>query len=280
MTGYVKPDIDELKVKDLKLYNAYYCGICTALSKKYGPLSRIFLSYDATFMAILSDAFSNGERKFGESRCPLPPFRKKRVVRRNHSIDFGVEISHLSTRLKIDDTRRDSKFLRRMFAILAIPIFGKVDISFIKVVKPLINKMIFLELTESANPDEVSDAFGEVMVALIRNVQSLQRAKFFLYLIGKWVYLIDALDDISKDITRGVYNPYFFKYKEFFSGSNPEDFTKFVKKHEEFSLKFLIHRIQEEFTNIEKDMKRNSQLVKNVVFYGIPKTTSKILEHS
>lgn len=280
MTGYVKPDLDELKVKDLKLYNAYYCGICTALSKKYGPLSRVLLSYDATFIAILSDAFSNEKRTFGKSHCPLPPFQRKRVVVENHSVDFGVEISHLSTRLKIDDIRRDSKFFKRILALLVVPILGKVDISLMKSIKPMVNKMVFLELAKSPNPDEISDVFGEIMKTMTKAMDKLRRAELFLYLIGKWVYLIDALDDISKDVEKKLYNPYFFKYKESFSENSLKNFVAFVKKNEEPSMRFLISRIQEEFLNIEGDMTRNSQLIKNVVFYGIPKITSKILKCS
>ena len=280
MTGYVKPDIDELKVKDLKLYRAYYCGICTALSKKYGPLSRMFLSYDATFIAILSDAFSDEKIIFGKSRCPLPPFQKKHVVIENRSIDLGVEISHLGTRLKIDDTKRDSRLFKRVLAILALPIFGKVDTSLMESVKPMVNKMIFLELTKSPNPDEISDEFGKSIMVMAKMIDKLRRAELFLYLIGKWVYLIDALDDISEDIQKKTYNPYFFKYKKFFSEKDSDDFIAFVKKNEEPSMKFLISRVQEEFLSMESDMTRNSQLIENVVSYGMPKITSKILKPS
>ncbi|GEM_PF-1637274 len=280
MTGYVKPDLDELKVKDLKLYNAYYCGICTALSKKYGPLSRVLLSYDATFIAILLDAFSDEERIFGKSHCPLPPFQKKRVVVENHSVSFGVEISRLSTRLKMDDITRDSKFFKRILAYLAIPILGRVDISLMESVKPMINKMIFFELAKSPNPDEISDVFGEIMRTMAKTIDKIQPAELFLYLIGKWVYLIDALDDISNDIKRKVYNPYFLKYEKFFSEDGLEKFIAFVKKNEEPSMRFLISRVQEEFSSIESEMTKNSQLIKNVVFYGMPKITSKILKCS
>jgi len=143
LTGYVRPDLDELKGKELKLYRAYYCGICTDLSNRYGPFSRLLLSYDATFMAIFFDAFSNERPKFGKSRCPLPPFQKKDVVLRNSAIKFGVEISRLGTRLKTEDSKRDSKLAKRFFIFLVASLFRKVDVSLLKVIKPKIDKMVF-----------------------------------------------------------------------------------------------------------------------------------------
>jgi hypothetical protein len=108
MIGYLKPDVNELRVRELKLYNAYYCGICTGLSKKYGPVSRLLLSYDSTFFVILSDALSGSQCQFAHARCPLPPFQKKRIVK-SEDMRFGMEISKFFSDLKIDDFKRDSK---------------------------------------------------------------------------------------------------------------------------------------------------------------------------
>lgn len=279
MTGYVRPDVDELKGKELKLYRAYYCGICTALSNRYGPLSRLFLSYDATFMAIFFDAFSNERPKFGKSRCPLPPFQKKDVVIRNSAIEFGVETSRIGTRLKIEDSKRDSKAMKRFFFFLIAPLFQKVDDSLMKVIKPKIDKMVFLEITHSSDPNEIADVFGEALSSMVRWAKAPNETTLLLHLIGRWVYLIDALDDIKEDAKKFSYNPYILKYEHRFSQDDLLSVIDFVKENEESSIRFLLQRMQEEFLGLKEKMVRNSTLIENVIFYGIPKVTSIILNN-
>ena len=53
MFGYVTIYEPELKVKDLKKYRAYYCGLCRTLKEKYGSMGQVTLTYDMTFAVIL-----------------------------------------------------------------------------------------------------------------------------------------------------------------------------------------------------------------------------------
>ena len=49
MFGYVTVCEPELKVKDLKKYRAYYCGLCRTLKEDYGFMGQMTLTYDMTF---------------------------------------------------------------------------------------------------------------------------------------------------------------------------------------------------------------------------------------
>ena len=53
MFGYVTICEPELKVKDLKKYRAYYCGLCRILKEDYGFMGQMTLTYDMTFAVIL-----------------------------------------------------------------------------------------------------------------------------------------------------------------------------------------------------------------------------------
>ncbi len=275
MTGYVKPDLDEFKVKELKLYNAYYCGICSNLSKKSGPFSRVVLNYEATFISILDDAFSSKDPSIGTSRCPLPPFRKKKIVMENEAVEVGTEMSKMTAKLKIEDARRDFRGLKKLLAFFPFPM-GRPDPELSRRIKEHMDRIVFLELTESEKPDEVADAFGASVATVSKNYANLEKTGFFLNLIGRWVYLIDAVDDLGKDLRKKNYNPYIFKHG-LNSGEDP-DAVKKIREIEKTSVNFLMGRVQEEFLKLEKTMLRNSNLIANVVFYGMPKIASKVLD--
>ena len=53
MFGYVTICEPELKVKDLKKYRGYYCGLCRVLKEEYGFMGQMTLTYDMTFAIIL-----------------------------------------------------------------------------------------------------------------------------------------------------------------------------------------------------------------------------------
>lgn len=69
MFGYVGINNEELKVKDLKRYKAYYCGLCEELGSKYGGRGRLTLSYDMTFLAILLTGVYEKTPKLSTLRC-------------------------------------------------------------------------------------------------------------------------------------------------------------------------------------------------------------------
>ena len=53
MFGYVTICEPELKMKDLRKYKAYYCGLCRKLKEDYGTMGQMTLTYDMTFAIIL-----------------------------------------------------------------------------------------------------------------------------------------------------------------------------------------------------------------------------------
>lgn len=270
MIGYLKPDLDELKVKELKFYNSYYCGICTLMSKKYGPFSRLFLSYDATFFAILSDTIGKVQILYDNSRCPLPPFQRKKIVK-SDGVEFGSNVSKLFFKLKIDDFKRDSKGIKHFLSFFLLSLKSE---KFEEISKKYVNKLRFNELTRESNIERMADLFGDFSCALSNSIENLKTASNMIYLLGKWVYLIDALDDLEIDFKEKNYNPYLEKYKDF---ATTDLFDK-IKDREKRSIVFLVSRIQEEFAKLNLQNSLGKTLIENVLFYGLPKVYQKIIE--
>ena len=70
MFGYVKPDANELLVKEYEFYRALYCGICHSMKKNTGSRSRITLTYDSVFLALVRMLYEDDiEFKVVKKRC-------------------------------------------------------------------------------------------------------------------------------------------------------------------------------------------------------------------
>ena len=61
MFGYVTICEPELKMKDLRKYKAYYCGLCRKLKEDYGTMGQMTLTYDYTVCS-----------RYERSACILP----------------------------------------------------------------------------------------------------------------------------------------------------------------------------------------------------------------
>ncbi|MGC8704912.1 MAG: DUF5685 family protein [Athalassotoga sp.] len=271
MIGYLKPDLDELKVKELRLYNSYYCGICTSISKRYGPFSRLLLSYDAVFFSILSDVVKKEKIEFGSSRCPLPPFQKKKIVK-SEGVSFGAEISKFFSELKVEDFKRDSRGIKHFLSFFILNLKSNI---FKDIANSYIKELYFYELTREPDPEKMAEIFGNFSRALSGSIESLKSASTMIYLIGKWIYLADALDDLEKDFKDGNYNPFLEKYGDLFE---IKEFFDRIKEKERASLVFLVSRIQEEYLSLKLENFAGKSLIENVIFYGLPKVNKKIME--
>ena len=93
------------------------------------------------------------------------------------------------------------------------------------------------------------------------------------YFLGKWIYLIDALDDYEKDVKEGSYNPFFYCY-----GENKTVKELFEKHGKEVSYVFSDVFASLKTATGECKFYFNKDLIENVIFRGIPSVTLKILK--
>lgn len=109
MFGYIKCYKDELKVKDVKKYEVYYCGICSRIQRQLGFLFRISLSYDATFLGVFLDGFSKKIENY-QFYCPLMPFGRNKVLQSNISmLDYAALMNGYIFIKKLEDNYQDDK---------------------------------------------------------------------------------------------------------------------------------------------------------------------------
>ncbi len=219
MFGYVIPEKSELRVRELALYQAYYCGLCKTIGKREGPLARLTLSYDCSYIAmLLSGAYGCGGCY--EGRCAFKPFGKPRAIAsRSGPLNFAADVNVLLTWYKLRDDWRDEKRVPSRLAMAALSRAKRRASanapSVAEAIEKGIGELSALERTGCRELDAPADAFARMIRSVIASYNQADQAKgisaaleLTAYNIGKWIYLADAWDDREKDAGTGAYNPF------------------------------------------------------------------------
>ena len=121
MFGYVRVHKPELKVKEYELYRSTYCGLCRSMGKCTGQCSRMTLSYDFAFLAIMRVTLLRQEVSFGKKRCLAHPLQKKHYMENNPSLEYCSGAAALLNYHKIADDLADERGIKKLRAILVLP---------------------------------------------------------------------------------------------------------------------------------------------------------------
>lgn len=218
MFGYVKAYKPELKIKHYEQYKGVYCSLCRTLRKRYGLVSALTLSYDFTFFAMMRLCTGDSDFRFEQKRCPFNPTKKCNFCKgKNSELEYTADIAMITVYYKILDNIKDGGFLKKLLMYLILPIFSlyhKKAVKFCpegdKIVANAMKKQSETESTGTGDIDIAADPTAQAMGELlsIGICGSDERVfKRIGYLVGRWVYITDALDDIEKDKKSGNYNP-------------------------------------------------------------------------
>ena len=82
--------------------------------------------------------------------------------------------------------------------------------AFDAVTREQLERLRVLEEAECPSLDEPADAFARLLAAAAGEVADPVKRRVLeqlLYHLGRWVYLVDAADDLAKDAATGSYNP-------------------------------------------------------------------------
>lgn len=223
MFGYVRPVRDELKCKDLDLYRATYCGLCRTLRQRYGLLAPMFLTFDFTFLALLlSQPEQQWERCRG--RCHANPLKKVPMCQPSAALELAADESVILTYWKLMDGAADDGFWKgtgqRILAGMLAPAYrraAKACPDFDGAVRTCLDELAQLEGERCASIDRVADTFARILqqAAPVTGEDKTDRPLgLLLYHIGRWIYLVDARDDLEEDKAQGRYNPLLYRFGE------------------------------------------------------------------
>lgn len=216
MFGYVRPARSELKVREWETYQTVYCGLCHTLGRRYGLYPRLFLNYDFVFLAMLLSPPEEQPATEGR-RCIACPYKKKSVLSENEGMDIAADESVILIYHQLRDGAADGGLWKgtaaRLLSFLMRPAYRKAagyQPEFDRVVREQLERLTGLERSGCPSLDKPADTFALLLQAAAPptgNAVKDRAMAQLLYHVGRWIYLVDAWDDLERDKEEGQYNP-------------------------------------------------------------------------
>ncbi|MBQ9949259.1 MAG: hypothetical protein IJO93_00880 [Clostridia bacterium] len=218
MFGYVQPDKEELKLREHKIYRAYYCGLCHVLRKKYGAFAKFLLNYDCTFLALVLSLTEGANRTWIENgRCPVHPFRKAEPqIRDCKELHFAAALNVILGYYSLEDKWLDDRNVLAWAAMLFCKsALKKARRDFPNAEEAVKSGLARLHATEDENAKDVDRAANDSAAILSEAVcaydftddTDMHIMKVMSHNLGRWIYIADAWCDREKDKKKHSYNP-------------------------------------------------------------------------
>ena len=265
MYGYVSVNTSELKVREFDEYNAWYCGLCHCLKKGYGRAGQLTIQHDMTFLIYLLQGLYEPEENSFTGRCIAHPV-KKRTFTVSEVSTYAADMNILLAWYKLLDDWEDDKSKKARVMMAALKKGAKRVLEKYpkkaEAVEAAFHKLSALEKDGSDQLDAVSGCFGEVMAEIcdFRDDEwsdELRRVGFFL---GKYIYIMDAYEDMESDKKTGSYNCLVNVYDGF---EKKEDAEMFVYS--------LLNMVMAEFAKAFEMLPivRNAEVLRNIIYAGV-----------
>lgn len=220
MFGYVRPSVRDLPEEELDRFRAMYCGLCHTLSRRYGQAARFILNYDFTYLAILLSDGTAGAQ--GAGRCYTSPIKKRPFLEPTAAMELAADESVILAYWQLRDGVEDHGLWKGLgYRVSAAALRGgyrKAAVArpeFDGRVREQLAALSRLEGECCPSMDQAADTFAQLLAAAAAGVEDPVRRRVLeqmLYHLGRWVYLIDAADDLQKDAVSGNYNPVALRY--------------------------------------------------------------------
>ncbi|MBQ9780590.1 MAG: hypothetical protein IJW00_06560 [Clostridia bacterium] len=284
MYGYIKAYAPELKVREQEYYRAVYCGLCRTMGKCTGQCSRLTLSCDVTFLALLRLLLEEKRVTVVPRRCVLHPVKKRLIAEPDTAIDYAAHASALLTYHKILDDKQDEQGIKRMKAALAFPYVKRLRKRVTKQGLQVLDKRIgkhmkalgILERERERSADHPAELFGLVMAELISFGLPEKKARIAREMgrhLGRWIYFTDAIDDYEEDKARGRYNPFLNLWQEGEITDSRREDLKNALMSELVAVEAALD-LCDDGGNETRDL---SGVIRNILYLGMPAAAERVL---
>lgn len=288
MFGYIYPFKPDLKIKHYNRFKSYYCSLCHSIKNNYGNIPRMSLNFDTTFMAIFLDGFTKNNPIIEKKRCPIHPIEKKYIMKNISSIDYASHITIILTHNKIvDDINDENNLLNKIILPFSSMYIQKLPSNFIELkifIENELKNLRNIELSEDRlSIDEYSHPFANLTKHIFYNYckennfsdLSLEYIKNIGYNLGKWIYIMDSLNDIERDIKRECFNPIVHINSEKKTIDDINEFAISMFNKYKPLLTHINYTCLDNFKRLK--IYKNYDLIENILQLGMPFKTDKII---
>ena len=279
MFGYVKPEMPYLYLKDDTLYKALYCGVCKSIGRECSQIARLSLTYDIAFFSALIHNLTGEDVEIKRQRCVTHWIKSRPMVKKGDRLtDLSAAVNVELAYYKVKDDILDGNGGRGKLLLFrrSHKRVTKKHPEISGIIERNYNELFNLEKQKCQSLDMVSEPFSNMMVELsdyALSEKSTSGTKDLFYFLGKWIYLIDALDDYEKDVKEGNYNPLYYAYGQL--ATVKELFEKHGKEIS-FAFSDIFASMKGAMANCKFYF--NHDLIDNIILRGIPAVTLKVLK--
>ena len=263
MFGYINADLRQLSEVDRKTYQSFYCGLCRQLGKTASFKGQLLLNYDLCFLGILLQSLYEPDIDTHNFHCLIHPLKTKHGFS-SKAIEYAADMDIiLSYHSLMDNYKDDNSRLSGMAANLLKKDYDRIKVKYPRqtaAIESYIEKLSLSEAKKETNIDVVSSYTGEVLGELF-NWQDDAWSKTLHcmgYYMGKFIYIIDAYDDLKKDEKSGSYNPLLAMKRE-----SPKEFETFVR----INLTSLMAECAKSFERLP--IVENAEILRNIIYSGV-----------
>lgn len=270
-----------MKISEFDTFKSIYCGLCKELSHVYGPFSSLTLSYDFTFIATISLGLAKDCKGFQKCSCVANPLKRKVCHKSCEELTFCAGTAMLLIYYSVLDHIQDSKFFGKLKNAALLPfvyfakrkaakLYPKMD----QIVKEAIKKQSEVEKSDNLSVDKAADPTATALALICQELSDDEKQKKILhrfgYLIGRYVYFSDALDDLEKDSKNKEYNPFLKR------GLHENKSMEEIKEYAVGVINMTIGEIAPAYELL--DLKRYKPILDNIIYLGLHNTKDTILK--
>ncbi|MBQ8029171.1 MAG: hypothetical protein IJ262_07170 [Clostridia bacterium] len=282
MLGYVRVNKPEMKVKEYETYRGIYCSLCKSLKKEYGVISTFILNYDITFLLLVLLSSEKCVPEFKKGRCMFNPNKRCYYCQNGgEHFSYAAAVTVIMFYFKVKDNIQDGSFFKRLPMYFVLPYASMLRKKAMKkyphlyeIISVSMERHIEIEKSGTDSTDRAAHNSAEALGRIFdyNNSGLMSPLYRFGYFVGRWVYLVDAADDLEKDIRRKNFNVFVNRYElKDFSAIDDQ-----IRSEIEGTLDFTHNLARDSYEKLDLEILK--PIIDNIIYDSMNSTISKVMK--
>lgn len=262
MFGYVRINKMDLTFREYEHYKAYYCGLCKYLKRNHTELSRLTINYDITFLIVLLSSIYQPSAQVFHEKCIVDPVKNKKHII-NDITEYAASMNILLAYYKLEDDVNDeggikSRLARQVYKKSFKTAYDKYPKK-ADFIKKCLGELRSLEEDQSSSIDQTSNCFARLLEEIFdyKDDDYRDRLRKVGFNIGKYIYIMDAYEDLDEDLEKGRYNSF----------TSYEDDREALKDRVDKLIGMTLARLEEGILDL--DIEVNKSIIDNIIYSGV-----------